>query len=101
MSMRPRVGQTDIERFLVEVGRLRRPGRLYLVGGAALVHSGIRLGQTLDIDIQITLDLANLIDEVSRLKQRLNMYEYRIRFSRGFYAASCSMGDTVTICSAL
>ena len=30
-----------------------------LVGGAAMVHKGIRTGQTLDIDIQITADPAN------------------------------------------
>lgn len=59
MSMRQRVGRQEIERFLVQVGRTRQSGRLYLVGGAALVHRGIRPGQTLDIDIQITIDPAN------------------------------------------
>ncbi|HEY1349425.1 MAG TPA: DUF6036 family nucleotidyltransferase [Ktedonobacteraceae bacterium] len=73
MSMRPRVGQQEIEQFLVQLGRTRQPGRLYLVGGAALVHRGIRPGQTLDIDIQITVDPANLTAQVAQLKQRLNM----------------------------
>ena len=58
MSMRQRVGRQDIEHFLTEVGRTRQTGRLYLTGGAALVHRGIRPGQTLDIDIQITIDPA-------------------------------------------
>jgi hypothetical protein len=67
------VGRQEIEQFLVEVGRLRQPGRLYLVGGAAMVHRAIRPGLTLDIDIQITLDPANLTTQIAQLKQRLNM----------------------------
>jgi len=73
MSMRQRVGQQEIEQFLIQVGRTRRPGRLYLTGGAALVHRGIRPGQTLDIDIHITIDPANLTTEIAQLKQKLNM----------------------------
>lgn len=73
MSMRPRVGRREIEQFLAEVGRTRQPGRLYLVGGAALVHAGIRFGETLDIDIQITIDPANLTTQIAQLKYRLNM----------------------------
>jgi hypothetical protein len=73
MSMRQRVGQQEIEQFLVQLGRTRQPGRLYLVGGAAMVHRGIRPGQTLDIDIQITVDPANLTAQIAQLKQRLNM----------------------------
>jgi hypothetical protein len=73
MSMRQRVGQQEIELFLVRLGRTRQPGRLYLVGGAALVHRSIRPGQTLDIDIQITVDPANLTAQVAQLKQQLNM----------------------------
>lgn len=73
MSMRQRVGQQEIERFLVQVGRIRQPGRLYLTGGAALVHRGIRPGQTLDIDIQITVDPANLTAQIAQLKQKMNI----------------------------
>src|SRR5215469_740517 len=71
--MRQRVGQQDIEQFLIQVGRTRQPGRLYLTGGAALVHRGVRPGQTLDIDIQITIDPANLTAEIAQLKHKLNM----------------------------
>lgn len=71
--MRQRVGRQEIEQFLIQVGRTRQPGRLYLTGGAALVHRGIRPGQTLDIDIQITSDPANLTTEIAQLKQKLNM----------------------------
>ena len=73
MSMRQRVGQQDIEQFLVQVGRTRQPGRLYLVGGAAMVHRGIRPGQTLDIDIHITVDPGNLTAQIGQMKHRLNM----------------------------
>lgn len=67
------VGRQEIEQFLVQVGRTRQSGRLYITGGAALVHRGIRPGQTLDIDIQITIDPGNLISEIARLKQKMNI----------------------------
>jgi hypothetical protein len=73
MSMRQRVGRQDIEHFLTEVGRTRQPGRLYLTGGAALVHRGIRPGQTLDIDIHITIDPGNLMAQIALLKQTMNI----------------------------
>ena len=73
MSMRQRVGRQDIEQFLVQVGRTQQAGRLYITGGAALVHRGIRPGQTLDIDIQITVDPTDLTTRIVQLKQRLNM----------------------------
>ena len=73
MSMRQKVGRPEIERFLTEVGRTRQSGRFYLVGGAALVHRGIRPGETLDIDVQITIDPANLMAEIAQLKHRLNI----------------------------
>src|SRR5437763_1524246 len=73
MSMRQPVGQQEVERFLVQVGRMRQTGRLYLTGGAALVHRGIRPGQTLDIDLQVTVDPTNLIAEIAQLKHKLNI----------------------------
>jgi hypothetical protein len=73
MSMRQSVGKQQIEQFLIQVGRTRQPGRLYLTGGAALVHRGIRPGQTLDIDLQVTVDPANLIAQIAQLKQMLNI----------------------------
>ncbi|HEY1350489.1 MAG TPA: DUF6036 family nucleotidyltransferase [Ktedonobacteraceae bacterium] len=73
MNMQRRVGQQEIEQFLVQVGRTHQPGRLYLVGGVAMVHRGIRSGQTSDIDIQVTVDPTNLTAQIAQLKQRLNM----------------------------
>lgn len=55
MSMRPSVDKKAIESFLTQLGRdFRKPGRLYLVGGAAIVHAGIRPGFTEDIDVQVS-----------------------------------------------
>jgi hypothetical protein len=73
MSMRQNVGRGDIEDFLTQVGRTRQPGRLYITGGAALVHRGIRTGRTLDIDLQIAVDPADLMGHIARLKQKLNI----------------------------
>ena len=54
MSMRQRVTRTEIEQFLKDIGKnVHQPGRVYLAGGAALVHMGIRSGSTLDIDVAI------------------------------------------------
>ena len=74
MSMRQRAGQQDIEQFLIQVGQTRRPGRLYLTGGAALVHRGIRPGPTLDIAIQMTIDPTNFTAVIAQLKHTLNMH---------------------------
>lgn len=52
---------------------IHQPGRMYLAGGAVLVHKGIRSGQTLDINLQVTVDPANLVGEIARLKQRLDI----------------------------
>lgn len=73
MSMRQHVGREEIEQFLMQVGRTHLPGRLYLTGGAALVHRGIRPGQTLDIDIQITVDPGNLTAQIAHLKHKMNI----------------------------
>jgi hypothetical protein len=73
MSMRASVGQQEIERFLIELGRTGKPGRLYLCGGSALIHRGIQHRQTLDIDLQISPDPADLISDIERLKNKLNV----------------------------
>lgn len=58
MSFRPDVAREEIERFLRELGQaIHEPGRVYLTGGAALVHAGIRgLGATtVDIDLALAV----------------------------------------------
>lgn len=75
MSMRPKVDKPAIDSFLNTLGRnFRKPGRLYLVGGAALVHHGIRPGSTMDIDIEISgINEGEMIDAIRRLIQQLNI----------------------------
>src|SRR6266446_6969276 len=75
MSMRPSVDKTAIESFLQQLGRtFRKPGRLYLVGGAALVHAGVRPGFTQDIDIQVSgANEGELIVAIQRLIQQMQI----------------------------
>ncbi len=75
MSMRPSVDKTAIESFLQQLGRtFRKPGRLYLVGGAALVHAGVRPGFTQDIDVQVSgANEGELIVAIQRLIQQLQI----------------------------
>jgi hypothetical protein len=75
MSMRPKVDKARIEDFLKNLGRnFRKSGRLYLVGGAALVHSGVRSGSTLDIDVEIAGENeGEMIDAIRQLIQQMNI----------------------------
>jgi len=75
MSMRPSVDKKAIESFLTQLGRnFRKPGRLYLVGGAALVHRGVRPGFTQDIDIQVSgASEGELIVAIQRLVQQMQV----------------------------
>jgi len=75
MSMRPSVDKRAIESFLQQLGRtFRKPGRLYLVGGAALVHAGVRPGFTQDIDIKVSgANEGELIVAVQRLIQQMQI----------------------------
>jgi hypothetical protein len=75
MSMQPSVDKTAIESFLQQLGRtIRKPGRLYLVGGAALVHAGIRPGFTEEIDIQVSgANEGELIVAIQKLIQQMQI----------------------------
>lgn len=75
MSMRPSVDKTAIESFLQQLGRtFRKPGRLYLVGGAALVHAGVRPGFTQDIVIKVGgANEGELIVAIQRLIQQMQI----------------------------
>jgi hypothetical protein len=53
---------------------LRKPGRLYLVGDAALVHAGVRPGFTVDIDVQVGgKNEGELIVAIQRLIQQMQI----------------------------
>lgn len=75
MSMRSSVDKAAIESFLRELGRtFHKPGRLYLVGGAALVHAGVRPGFTVDIDVQAGgKNEGELIVAIQRLIQQMQI----------------------------
>jgi hypothetical protein len=77
MSMRPDVGQAEIERFLQELGRrVQHSGRIYIAGGAALVHGQVR-GQgahTADIDLRLSVSDENEVETAIRdLKTQLGV----------------------------
>jgi hypothetical protein len=75
MSMRPNVDKEQIENFLQNLGRIfHKPGRLYLVGGAALVHAGLRPGSTQDIDLEIhASDEDELTNAIRQLKDKMKV----------------------------
>lgn len=75
MSMRPNVDKGQIENFLKNLGRaFRKPGRIYLVGGAALVHMGIRSGSTQDIDVDVrAADEDEMMESIRQLKDKMQV----------------------------
>lgn len=75
MSMRRGVDKAAIESFLQQLGRtFHKSARLYIVGGAALVHLGIRPGFTQDIDVQVYgANEGDLIVTIQKLIERLQI----------------------------
>lgn len=67
--------RADIEKFLNALGKTyRKEGRLYLAGGAALVHMGLRSGSTLDIDVVIeAINEDEMITAIRRLKEQMQI----------------------------
>jgi hypothetical protein len=73
MSMRPPVDKPRIDDFLRRLGETHRAGRVFLVGGWALVYQGLR-ARTLDVDITIEADDADaLMQGIRRLKDELQI----------------------------
>ena len=80
MSMRNMATKADIENFLIALGKtFRKPGRLYLAGGAALVHMGFRSGSTMDIDVVI--QTANEDSMVTAIRRIIEQMQINIEFS--------------------
>jgi hypothetical protein len=77
MSLRPPVDGAAIERFLQRLGNIaRHSGRVYLVGGAALVHHQVRPPHTTTLDIDLALEVSDISEveaAIQRLKQELNL----------------------------
>lgn len=71
--MRELADSTRIERFMRELGKAARSeGRVYLTGGATAVLEGWR-GTTVDVDIKLMPDSDELLREIPRLKEELNV----------------------------
>jgi hypothetical protein len=71
--MRELADETHIEQFMRALGRAARgEGRVYLTGGATAVLHGWR-DSTIDVDIKLIPDSDELLREIPKLKQRLNL----------------------------
>ncbi|HEX3734089.1 MAG TPA: DUF6036 family nucleotidyltransferase [Solirubrobacterales bacterium] len=71
--MRQLADSTRIERFMRELGRaVDVEGRVYLTGGATAVLLGWR-STTIDIDIKLIPDRDEILREIPRLKERLDL----------------------------
>lgn len=80
MSMRQNVTKADIEKFLNALGKAyRKEGRLYLAGGAALVHMGLRSGSTLDIDVVI--EATNEDEMITAIRRLVEQMQINIEFA--------------------
>ena len=65
--------RVDIEKFLTGKA-YRKQGRIYLAGGAALVHMGLRSGSTLDIDVVIeTINEDEMVTAIRRLVEQMQI----------------------------
>lgn len=71
--MRELANSTRIEQFMRELGKsVDVEGRVYLTGGATAVLYGWR-DTTIDVDIKLIPDRDEILREIPRLKERLNL----------------------------
>lgn len=71
--MRALVNSERIERFMQELGRAAQvEGRVYLTGGATAVLHGWR-ESTIDVDIKLIPDRDEILREIPRLKEKLDL----------------------------
>jgi hypothetical protein len=71
--MRELADSTRIEQFIRELGRaVPVEGRVYLTGGATAVLHGWR-DTTIDVDIKLIPDSDEILREIPRLKEKLNL----------------------------
>ncbi len=71
--MRELANSSRIEQFMRELGRaVDVPGRVYLTGGATAVLHGWR-ETTIDVDIKLIPDRDEILREIPRLKQELDL----------------------------
>jgi hypothetical protein len=71
--MRELADSNRIERFMQELGRaVEVEGRVYLTGGATAVLYGWR-ATTIDVDIKLIPDRDEILREIPRLKEKLDL----------------------------
>lgn len=71
--MRELADSARIEQFMRELGRAAQvDGRVYLTGGATAVLHGWR-ETTIDVDIKLMPDRDEILREIPRLKEKLNL----------------------------
>lgn len=71
--MRQLADSSRIEQFMRELGRaVDVDGRIYLTGGATAVLHGWR-DTTIDVDIKLIPDRDEILREIPRLKEKLNL----------------------------
>ena len=71
--MRELADAAHIEQFMRALGRAAKvEGRVYLTGGATAVLNGWR-ASTIDVDIKVIPDQDELLREIPRLKEQLNL----------------------------
>lgn len=71
--MRELADSTRIEKFMRELGRaVQADGSVYLTGGATAVLYGWR-ETTIDVDIKLIPDRDEILREIPRLKEQLNL----------------------------
>lgn len=71
--MRDLADEAHIEQFMRALGRVAQiEGRVYLTGGATAVLHGWR-ASTIDVDIKLLPDRDELLRELPRLKEQLNL----------------------------
>lgn len=71
--MRELANATRIEQFMHEMGRaVSVEGGVYLTGGATAVLHGWR-DTTIDVDIKLIPDRDEILREIPRLKEKLNL----------------------------
>jgi len=71
--MRELADEAHIDRFMRALGQAAKSeGRVYLTGGATAVLHGWR-ESTIDIDIKVVPDNDELLREIPKLKERLNL----------------------------
>ena len=82
MSFRPDVSRDDIEQFLQQFGRLsQQPGRLYLAGGAELVHSGLRGEGGTTVDIDLRMDVSDTSAAETIIRQLMRQLGVNVEFA--------------------